>query len=948
MTDYGAGTLVHARGRDWVVLPQSDSELLRLRPLGGSDDESVGLFLPIEGKDVRSATFAPPDPERHGDFASARLLMDAVRLSFRSGAGPFRSLGRIGVEPRSYQVVPLLMALRQDPVRLLIADDVGIGKTIESALIARELLDRAEIRRMAVLCPPHLCEQWQEQLANKFRIDAEVVRPGTVARLERNLPIGRSLFDEYPFVVVSIDYIKSDRRRADFIRACPKFVIIDEAHTCAEGSSTGGGQQQRHRLVRELAADPERHLVLCTATPHSGVESAFYSLLGLLDPQFGAIADNLGGQQHEQLRRRIARHLVQRRRGDVIQYSEERTDFPKRPPTLELPYTLSPAYRSLLDRVLDYATEMVRSTEGATRFQQRVRWWAALALLRCVGSSPLAAAAALRTRAGGAGETDGNLAEVEERGLRAVFDQEASESADEDDAVPGGDATAEASPDARERRRLLDMARDVERLAGDGDNKLGRLLPQVETLLDEGFSPIVFCRYIATADYVAAELQRRLNRRGRPPVSVESVTGVLPPEVRRQRVELLGDSSRRVLVATDCLSEGIDLQHHFDAVVHYDLSWNPTRHEQRDGRVDRYAQPSPEVRSVLVYGQDNPVDGAVLKVIIRKAEQIRKTTGVSVPVPTESDKVLEAILEAVLLKRDDSRQMQFEFDQAEQQLDWNRAVEREERSHTIFAQHTMHPEEVMAELRESAGALGDSNDVERFVRDATARLRQPLGEERKALVIDLSDASQLPTAVREGSGLAGRRRIGFHLPVPQDAIHIPRVHPLVESLANYLVGSALEGAHDGVAARSAAIRSNAVKRTTTLLLLRLRFQLDVSRGSDAEALLAEECLVLGYQGDADAPEWLPDDEALSLLGAHANGNVPEAQRIVWLERAVGAIPALESHIAGRAKDRAAALLAAHDRVRKAAGLTTKDLRHRVEPHLPADVLGCYVIAPVVS
>lgn len=947
VTEYRAGTLVRARGRDWVVLPQSDDELLRLRPLGGSDDESVGLFLPVEGGDVRSATFSPPDPARHGDFASARLLMDAVRLNFRSGAGPFRSLGRIGVEPRSYQVVPLLMALRQDPVRLLIADDVGIGKTIESALIARELLDRAEIRRMAVLCPPHLCEQWQEQLSSKFRIDAEVVRPGTVARLERNLPIGRSLFDEYPFVVVSIDYIKSDRRRADFIRACPEFVIVDEAHTCAEGASTGGGQQQRHRLVKELAANSERHLVLCTATPHSGVESAFYSLLGLLDPEFASIPEGLGGQQHEQLRRRIARHFVQRRRGDVVAFSGERTDFPRRKAS-ELPYTMSPGYRALLDRVLDYATEMVRSTEGATRFQQRVRWWAALALLRCVGSSPMAAAAALRTRAGGAGESEGDVAEIDERGLRSVFDQESSESADEDDAVPGADTIAAEAPDARDRRRLLDMARDADKLAGDDDRKLTRLATEVEALLNVGFSPIVFCRYIATANYVADELGQRLNRRGRPPVTVESVTGVLPPEVRRQRVDVLGESAKRVLVATDCLSEGIDLQHHFDAVVHYDLSWNPTRHEQRDGRVDRYAQPSPEVRSILVYGQDNPVDGAVLKVIIRKAEQIRQTLGVSVPVPTDSDKVLEAILEAVLLKRDDARQMQFEFDQAEQQLGWNRAVEREERSRTIFAQHAMHPDEVMAELQEASGALGDSNDVERFVREATARLRQPLGEDRRAPVIDLSDTSQLPAAVKEGSGLTGRKRIGFHLPVPQDAIHTPRVHPLVESLANYLVGSALEGASEGVAARSAAIRSNAVKRTTTLLLLRLRFQLDVTRRGDTEALLAEECLVLGYQGEPTAPDWLTDEEALSLLAARADGNVPEAQRVAWLERAIDAILALEPHIGARANDRAAALLAAHDRVRKTAGLTTKDVRYRVEPHLPADVLGCYIIAPVVS
>lgn len=945
MTEYRAGTLVTARGRDWVVLPEADPELLRLRPLGGSDDEAVGLYLPVEGDDVRSATFAPPDSAQHGDFASGRLLLDAVRLNFRSGAGPFRSLGRIGVEPRSYQIVPLLMALRQEPVRLLIADDVGIGKTIESALIARELLDRAEIRRMAVLCPPHLCEQWQEQLSTKFRIDAEVVRPGTVARLERGLPIGRSLFEEYPFVVVSIDYIKSDRRRADFVRACPEFVIVDEAHTCAEGASQAGGQQQRHHLVKDLAADASRHLVLCTATPHSGVQSAFYSLLALLNPAFAKLPDDLAEGGHDALRRQIARHFVQRRRGDIASFSGEDTDFPTRI-AAELPYTMSPAYRALLDRVLDYATEIVRSSEGGTKFQQRVRWWAALALLRCVGSSPMAAAAALETRANGAESEQGEAAEVDERGLRAVFDQESSETADEDDAVPGADTIAEDALDTRERRRLKEMAAQARGLAGEQDNKLLRLVPEVETLLQSGCSPIVFCRYIATAEYVAAQLRQRLKKREGKAVEVASITGMLPPEVRRQQVAALGDAPHRVLVATDCLSEGIDLQHHFDAVVHYDLSWNPTRHEQRDGRVDRYAQPSPEVRSILVFGQDNPIDGAVLKVIIRKAEDIRRMLGVSVPVPTDSDRVLEAILEAVLLRREDSRQLQFEFDQAEQQLGWNGVVDRERRSRTIFAQHAMHPNEVMAELRESSVALGKSDDVDRFIREAAGRMGQPLGENHGTAVIDLSEHSSIPAAVREGATLRGRVRIGFHLPVPQNAVHIPRVHPLVEAFANHLVGAALEGGHDAIAARAAAIRSTSVTRLTTLLLLRLRFQLDVTQRGETSSLLAEECLVLGYQGDPSAPEWLPDAEALALLGATGDANILPAQRTVWLQRVIDSLPLLEPAIAERARMRGNELKGAHDRVRKTAGLT--GVSYRVEPHLPVDVLGCYLVAPMAE
>ena len=160
------GTLVQARGREWVVLPASTDDILIVRPVGGLDEEVTGILPAVEA--VGSATFRLPGKGDLGDFAGGRLLRDAARLSTRSAAGPFRSFGRIAIEPRPYQLVPLMMALKLDPVRMLIADDVGIGKTIEACLIARELLDRGEIRRIAVLCPPHLAEQWQRELAEKL------------------------------------------------------------------------------------------------------------------------------------------------------------------------------------------------------------------------------------------------------------------------------------------------------------------------------------------------------------------------------------------------------------------------------------------------------------------------------------------------------------------------------------------------------------------------------------------------------------------------------------------------------------------------------------------------------------------------------------------------------------------------------------------------------------
>jgi len=176
--DFMPGNLVRARGREWVVQPDSQRDWLRLRPLGGADDDIISLIPELEFQPLEPATFPWPNPEHPGNHAAALLLRDALRLKLRAGGGPFRSFGNIAVEPRAYQLVPLLMALRLTTVRLLIADDVGIGKTIEAGLIARELMDRGEISRFAVLCPPHLVEQWQSELLQRFNLKTVVSRPG--------------------------------------------------------------------------------------------------------------------------------------------------------------------------------------------------------------------------------------------------------------------------------------------------------------------------------------------------------------------------------------------------------------------------------------------------------------------------------------------------------------------------------------------------------------------------------------------------------------------------------------------------------------------------------------------------------------------------------------------------------------------------------------------------
>ena len=938
---YAVGSLVRARGREWVVLPGSADDLLMVRPLGGTEEEVTGLLTGLEP--VESASFELPDPSSPGDYRSSRLLRDAVRFGFRSSAGPFRSFARLAVEPRPYQQAPLLMALKLDPVRLLIADDVGIGKTVEAALIARELLDRGEIQRLAVLCSPQLATQWQTELRDKFHLEAEVVLPGTASRLERHCRLNESLFDRYPFVIVSTDFIKSERRRDEFRRTCPELVIVDEAHTCAAGWEGRGGRHQRHELLRALAADPRRHLLLVTATPHSGNETAFRSLLTLLNPEFADLPEELLGPQNEPHRRRLAAQFVQRKRGDIRRYLDADTPFPEREEA-ELAWRLSPEYRQLFDRVLGYAREVVSAGEGQGH-RQRVRWWSVLSLLRSLASSPAAAAATLQTRAASADAE--SVEEADQIGRRTVLDLTDDESGASADLLHGSDPGA-TEPDDRTRRRLLEMARQAAALKGAGDAKLQTIATAVEEMIAGGAHPIIFCRFIPTAEYLAEELRRRL--RG---VEVVAVTGNLPPEEREERVRQLGQAPRRLLVATDCLSEGINLQDCFDAVVHYDLSWNPTRHEQREGRVDRYGQKQQKVRVLTCYGRDNQIDGLVLDILIRKHRTIRTSLGISVPVPVDTDQVIEAILEGLLLRGGSSPDEQLALftdlvEPEKQRLHrmWEAAEEREKRSRTIFAQETIRVDEVARELEAARAAIGSGAELGDFLSLALRAAGAVVTAASGDLEVDLTETPPaLRQALIEAASLAGPRfRARLELPLAPGQLHLTRTHPLVEALAGYVMDTTLDPLSTGLAHRCGVIRTAAVERRTTLLLVRYRFHILTRQDGAERQLLAEDCRLLGFAGPPDDPVWLDDQAAEALLAAVPAANIAVAQQTEFLRKVVDGFDHLRPHLDEVAAVRARDLLDAHRRVRQAS--RTRGVSYRVEPQLPPDPLGIFILLPL--
>ncbi|GIK82735.1 MAG: ATP-dependent helicase HepA [Alphaproteobacteria bacterium] len=915
--NFSPGDLVRARGREWVALPPPQDGILALRPLSGSENDTVVLDPELEILPVEPARFDLPADATTTVQAKAALLADAMRLTLRRGAGPFRSAAQLAFEPRTYQLVPLLMALRLQVPRLLIADDVGIGKTIEAGLILRELMDRGEVDAFSVLCPPHLVEQWVGELKARFGIEAAAVTSGTASRLERGLPLAQTLFDAYPFTVVSLDYIKAEKRREGFARACPDLVIVDEAHACV---GTHKGRQQRFELLSGLARNPDRRMILLTATPHSGDEEAFGRLLSLVEPSFTSM-----NFEDARYRERLARHFVQRRRIDLVSgdWDEDRA-FPKHE-TTEFPYRLSQTHLEFQETVLDYCLGIV-SRAGSGQRERRLAFWGTLALMRCVGSSPAAALSALRNR----------MSSESDRLEPQIYDEDS----DDEDAVDIEPGTAfDVDPE------LLALVKCAEELVGKPDPKLTALVDALTPLVKKGANPVVFCRYLATAEHVRDGLRKAF-----PKLIVESVTGVLTPDERRDRVADMAPADeekqvQRILVATDCLSEGINLQQLFDTVVHYDLSWNPTRHQQREGRVDRFGQPAELVRSIMMFSPDSAIDGAVLDVILRKAEEIRKATGVTVPLPDERGPVTDALMASVMLRRGAPRQLTLDLRLGDgvkvMEARWRDASENEKKSRARFAQNAMKPQEVAPEWEKVRTLLGSPADARLFIERAMARFGVPL-EPRKSLL--LAHVDELDVGLRErlkGNGLSGSVRLATSEPAPSGTALLTRTHPLTATLAEALVEASLdpESLSNLGIGRVGAWPTAAVQQMTRVALLRIRFKLTVHARKE-QLLLAEEAALVAIQGGRIVAI---GEAARELLNTPATADLASIARDRFVANAKEDLPGLLSGpIAEFVRSRAEELMQDHARLRAAAGSAS---RVTVEAVLPPDAIGLFVLMP---
>lgn len=680
------GQLVEVRGRRFVVSGVERSELddtaQHLLTLSSVEDDAAGeelrVIWEIEPGARTIEHLALPEPTRFDAPARLDAFLDAVRWGVSSSAdvrallAPFRS----GIQIEDYQLDPLVRALRMPRVSLLIADDVGLGKTIEAGLVAQELTLRHRARRILIVVPASLQIQWRDQMRDKFGLDFRIVDGAYVRDLRRSRGLHVNPWASFPRLITSIDYLKRPRPLRLFRDTLPRagesafprrwdLLILDEAHNAAPaGSDIYATDSQRTRLIRELVPHVEHRLFL-SATPHNGYQQSFSALLELLDSQRFARGVPPSREQ-------LAAVMVRRLKDEVeLDWKGERRFAPRRIEPLPVAYSDE-------ERAAHYDLQRYGQLRlaGATDATERLASEFVLKLLKKrLFSSP----AAFRRTLARHLESLANATKVrtapradEDRILRRQIDAADEEFGDDEALDQATDDALDSSarlfrePTAEESRILNDLATWADRAAaGTADTKARVLLDFLDRTCRPGGRwgderVIIFTEYRDTQ----AWLQEMLAARG---LASNERLAVLHGGLNsddRERVKAAfqahpDDAPVRILLATDAASEGIDLQNHCNLMVHYEIPWNPNRLEQRNGRIDRHGQRREEVIIHHFVGADfdasapldadtdvGRLDGDLefLARAVRKVETIRQDLGRVGPVI--ADQVEEAMLGA--------------------------------------------------------------------------------------------------------------------------------------------------------------------------------------------------------------------------------------------------------------------------------------------------------------
>jgi len=649
-TIFTPGTIIKARRRLWRVDAQ-DENILSATPIDGVETSSQKFYIPME--DIKSGRIDPPNPALIGHISSQDLLLRAYRLSLMHGSAPFLSLQRSCVIPTNYQLVPLVMALEMSQIRLLIADDVGLGKTIEAGLIVSELLARQRASRLLVICPANLREQWQEALHYFFHLGARIISSRHRREMERELPSGANPWEYYPFLITSIDYVKSPAIKNQLIELDWDIVLIDEAHIAAKPHQFSSDQKvlmDRWQLA-EAISKKARHLLLLTATPHNGYTDSFASLIRMLNQE------TVAGPAHEPiiLKTKAVKHVCQRRRKDVEDWFErdgQKSPFAQRDPDIEVFIDPSSQLREVIHAVQHYGKQTLEEAEEANFSHHAflMARWTVMHLQKRALSSPEALRISLKHRLDAIENKLDRFSEAEmeeallslEEAKANVFDADAGDRLSDEEAGRRSERTVFGHKEIllRQKEAIIRLAELTKKVTPTRDSKLQKLIQKVLPARLACYPKvIIFTRYKDTLAYLEKSLSKTKNF-----ANVELVTmyGDLSEAERKKRFKRLERAGKAVMIATDCISEGINLQHACAQIIHYELPWNPNRLEQRNGRVDRFGQRESTVYiNTLVMNET--LDFLILKVLIKKAHQIRSDYGFAPPYFGDDINILDLI-----------------------------------------------------------------------------------------------------------------------------------------------------------------------------------------------------------------------------------------------------------------------------------------------------------------
>lgn len=691
------GQLVTVRQRHFVVtevakstlpsrpLKTSSNGTQRLVTLSSVEDDALGEELQVVWEVEPGAKViekvALPEPTGFDDPERLDAFLDAVRWGASSNAdvksvqSPFRS----GIDIEDYQLDPVVRAVQMPRVNLLVADDVGLGKTIETGMVILELIIRHRARRVLVVCPAGLQIQWKDQMRDKFGLDFRIVDTELMKRLRRERGIHVNPWTHFPRLITSIDFLKRERPLRLFRETLPSegeaiyprrydILVVDEAHNAApSGRGKYATDSLRTQALRLLTPHFEHKLFL-TATPHNGYVESFSALLELLDNQRFARGTTPDRKQLDLV-------MVRRLKSELQKRFDGSLRFPKRElEALEVDYT---ADEKALHAALKKYTQLRHGSAGdnaekfATEFVLKT-------LKKRLFSCPAAFLSTLaqherslqtaRRKKGSIKPTMGVLQRQIER-----VDEEFGDDAERDDATDEALDTASRlfrEPSSEEASLLKEMKRLASTMLARPDSKAAVLIDWLKKNIrpDGKWSDdrvIIFTEYRATQNW----LQERLALEGFTGGDrLMTLYGGLDTDKREQiKAAFQFDpkvSPIRILVATDAASEGIDLQNYCSRLIHYEIPWNPNRMEQRNGRVDRHGQNghlnAKGEREVRIYhfvgkgynrreetAQDIPVgelegDLEFLMRAVRKVNSIREDLGKVGPVI--ADQVEEAML----------------------------------------------------------------------------------------------------------------------------------------------------------------------------------------------------------------------------------------------------------------------------------------------------------------